>query len=43
MVFVIIFLTLVLCLGLVTGAYWALAADYTAKLGFAGKLLVVCG
>jgi uncharacterized protein len=40
-VFVIIFLTLVLSLSLITGAYWALARDYAANAAFAGKLLVV--
>lgn len=40
-VFVIIFLTLVLCLGLITGAYWALASDYVGNALYAGRLLVV--
>ncbi|KAH8662580.1 hypothetical protein BX600DRAFT_437959 [Xylariales sp. PMI_506] len=42
-VFVIIFLTLVIAFGLVTGAYWALASDYAGNAAFAGKLLVGAG
>ncbi|KAM0325823.1 hypothetical protein ACHAQA_007125 [Verticillium albo-atrum] len=39
-VFFIIFLTLVLAFGLLTGAYWALAADYAGNAAFANKLIV---
>jgi uncharacterized protein len=39
--FFIIFLTLSLVFGLLTGAYWALAANYTANAAFAGRLVVV--
>ncbi|KAM0271618.1 hypothetical protein ACHAQH_009045 [Verticillium albo-atrum] len=38
-VFFVIFLTLVLAFGLLTGAYWALAADYTGNAAFASKLV----
>ncbi|CRK12541.1 hypothetical protein BN1708_010541 [Verticillium longisporum] len=37
--FFIIFLTLVLGFGLLTGAYWALASDYTGNAAFANKLI----
>lgn len=40
-VFVVIFLTLVISLSLITGAYWALASDYAGNALYAGKLLVV--
>lgn len=39
--FFIVFLALDTCLGLVTGAYWQLAADYAGNAAFATKLLVV--
>ncbi|KAI0125427.1 hypothetical protein BJ170DRAFT_637550 [Xylariales sp. AK1849] len=42
-VFVIIFLSLVLCLGLTTGAYWFLAQDYVGNAAYAAKLLVGAG
>jgi uncharacterized protein len=42
-VFVIIFFTLVMTFGFVTGAYWALASDYAGNAGFAAKLLVGAG
>ncbi|KAK6080906.1 GPR1/FUN34/YaaH-class plasma membrane protein [Seiridium cupressi] len=42
-VFVIIFLTLVLTLTLITGAYWALAMDYVGNAALAGRLLVGAG
>ncbi|KAI0436335.1 GPR1/FUN34/YaaH-class plasma membrane protein [Xylaria telfairii] len=41
--FVIVFLTLVIAFGLITGAYWALAQDYTANGAFAAKLLEGAG
>lgn len=40
-VFVIIFLSLTMCIGFITGAYWQLAKDYAGNAAFAGKLLVV--
>lgn len=40
-VFVIIFLSLTMCVGFITGAYWQLAKDYAGNAAFAGKLLVV--
>ncbi|KAH6647151.1 GPR1/FUN34/YaaH-class plasma membrane protein [Truncatella angustata] len=42
-VFVVIFLTLVLCLSLITGAYWALASNYLENAAFATRLLVAAG
>jgi uncharacterized protein len=39
--FFIIFLSLILAFGLLTGAYWALAADYAGNAAFANKLIVV--
>lgn len=39
--FVVVFLTLVIAFGLITGAYWALAQDYTANAAFAANLLEV--
>ncbi|KAI0490173.1 GPR1/FUN34/YaaH-class plasma membrane protein [Xylaria cf. heliscus] len=41
--FVIVFLTLIIAFGLITGAYWALAQDYTANGAFAAKLLEGAG
>ncbi|KAF3345543.1 Calnexin-like protein [Verticillium dahliae VDG2] len=41
--FFIIFLTLVLGFGLLTGAYWALAADYAGNAAFASKLIKGAG
>ncbi|KAJ2993131.1 hypothetical protein NUW58_g1939 [Xylaria curta] len=41
--FVIVFLTLVIAFGLITGAYWALAQDYTGNGAFAAKLLEGAG
>ncbi|GAP90917.1 putative gpr1 fun34 -class plasma membrane protein [Rosellinia necatrix] len=41
--FVIVFLTLVITFGLITGAYWALAMDYVANGPFAAKLLEGAG
>lgn len=40
-VFVLIFISLIMTFSFVTGAYWALAADYNGNAGFATKLLVV--
>ncbi len=40
-VFVIIFLSLVIAFGLLTGAYWMLAQDYTGNAAKAHKLVVV--
>jgi len=40
-VFVLIFITLIMTFSFITGAYWALAADYTGNAGFAAKLQVV--
>lgn len=40
-VFVVIFFTLILTLGMVTGAYWVLASDYVGNAALAAKLLVV--
>lgn len=42
-VFFIIFLTLVLTFTLLTGAYWALAADFEGNAAFAGKLVKAGG
>ncbi|KAI4595958.1 hypothetical protein KJ359_006250 [Pestalotiopsis sp. 9143b] len=42
-VFVIIFLSLTMCIGFITGAYWQLAKDYAGNAAFAGKLLVAAG
>ncbi|KAK6222649.1 hypothetical protein LQW54_000830 [Pestalotiopsis sp. IQ-011] len=42
-VFVIIFLSLTMCIGFITGAYWQLAKDYAGNAAFAGKLLVGAG
>ncbi len=39
--FVIVFFTLLLTFSLITGAYWALALDYTGNAAYAGKLLQV--
>ncbi|KAI1427345.1 GPR1/FUN34/YaaH-class plasma membrane protein [Xylaria sp. FL1777] len=41
--FVIVFFTLLFAFSLITGAYWALAQDYTANAGFAAKLLEGAG
>ncbi|KAI0521648.1 GPR1/FUN34/YaaH-class plasma membrane protein [Xylaria bambusicola] len=41
--FVIVFLTLLIAFGLITGAYWALALDYTGNGGFAANLLEGAG
>ncbi|KAI0206233.1 GPR1/FUN34/YaaH-class plasma membrane protein [Astrocystis sublimbata] len=41
--FVVVFLTLLLTFGLITGAYWALAMDYAANAGFAANLLEGAG
>ncbi|KAI1358089.1 GPR1/FUN34/YaaH-class plasma membrane protein [Xylaria arbuscula] len=41
--FVIVFLTLLIAFSLITGAYWALALDYTGNGGFAAKLLEGAG
>ncbi|KAH8167783.1 hypothetical protein CIB48_g416 [Xylaria polymorpha] len=41
--FVVVFLTLVIAFGLITGAYWALAQDYTANAAFAANLLEGAG
>ncbi|RWA05341.1 hypothetical protein EKO27_g9766 [Xylaria grammica] len=41
--FVIVFLTLLLTFSLITGAYWALAQDYTGNGGYAAKLLEGAG
>lgn len=40
-VFFVIFLTLVLAFGLLTGAYWALASDYAGNAMSAHKMVVV--
>ncbi|KAI1855382.1 hypothetical protein JX265_006476 [Neoarthrinium moseri] len=42
-VYVIIFTTLTLTAGFITGAYWAMAADYAANAAFAERLLVAAG
>lgn len=39
--FFIIFLSLVVAFGLLTGAYFALAADYTGNAAMANKLVIV--
>lgn len=39
--FFIIFLTLTIAFGLLTGAYWAMAEDFTGNAHYAHKLLVV--
>lgn len=39
--FFIIFLTLAITFGLLTGAYWAMAEDFTGNAQYANKLLVV--
>ncbi|KAI0975623.1 GPR1/FUN34/YaaH-class plasma membrane protein [Xylaria arbuscula] len=41
--FVIVFLALLITFGLITGAYWALAQDYTANSAYAAKLLEGAG
>ncbi|KAI5919035.1 GPR1/FUN34/YaaH-class plasma membrane protein [Camillea tinctor] len=38
--FVIIFISLTMTFGFVTGAYWALANDYVGNAGFASRMLV---
>jgi succinate-acetate transporter protein len=39
--FFIIFLTLTIAFGLLTGAYWAMAEDFTGNAHFSHKLIVV--
>ncbi|KAI1133350.1 GPR1/FUN34/YaaH-class plasma membrane protein [Nemania abortiva] len=41
--FVIVFLSLVIVFGLITGAYWLLAQDYVGNAAYATKLLVGAG
>ncbi|KAI0597511.1 GPR1/FUN34/YaaH-class plasma membrane protein [Biscogniauxia sp. FL1348] len=41
--FVIIFISLSMTFGFVTGAYWALASDYAGNAGFASRMLVGAG
>ncbi|KAH6685928.1 hypothetical protein F5X68DRAFT_209524 [Plectosphaerella plurivora] len=40
LVFFIIFLTLIIGFGLLTGAYWALASNYAGNAAFANRLIV---
>ncbi|KAI1501736.1 GPR1/FUN34/YaaH-class plasma membrane protein [Biscogniauxia marginata] len=42
-VFVIVFISLTMTFGFVTGAYWALASDYAGNAAFANRLLVGAG
>ncbi|KAK5997773.1 Protein alcS [Cladobotryum mycophilum] len=41
--FAVIFLSLVVAFALLTGGFWALAADYTGNAAYAGKLIVGAG
>jgi uncharacterized protein len=41
--FVVIFLTLLIAFGMLTGAYWVLAEDYEGNAGLATKLIKVGG